>query len=155
MGSNTPETRTAQSGAINSLIGDSVGFTIYGQCASLKNKRQQVYVQGRDGTPVSKHIPSPMALQFMSDFHAQLPGSCKRGFIGRFRVDVHAWYPSWRSDMDLELLYDLLEASGVIENDRYITEKHAYRHIDRENPRVTVRVTVTGPRPVRKTVKKR
>mgnify|MGYP001589623877 CR=1 FL=1 len=40
----------------------------------------------------------------------------------------------------MEHLADCLEKAGVIENDRQIFEKHEWKHIDKDNPRVAIRI---------------
>ena len=48
------------------------------------------------------------------------------------------FYPSRRSDLACDLVYDCLQATGVVANDRYITEKHEYLRVDPLNPRVEI-----------------
>lgn len=56
---------------------------------------------------------------------------------GRVAVNISVFRPAKRGDLDnyLKVLLDALE--GVLyENDKQITEIHAFRYDDKENPRV-------------------
>lgn len=59
---------------------------------------------------------------------------------GDVRLRVKIWYGSRRQDLDVSLIMDLLEKSGVIKNDRQVKEIHAYHALDKENPRSTIRI---------------
>jgi len=54
----------------------------------------------------------------------------------RLSLTATVYQKDMRRDLDIELLCDALQKSGVIQNDRAIWEKHAIRKIDKENPRV-------------------
>lgn len=51
---------------------------------------------------------------------------------------VSVFYPSLRQDMDVELVWDLLQKAHVVTNDRYFREKHVYGGVDKQNPRVEI-----------------
>jgi Holliday junction resolvase RusA-like endonuclease len=112
----------------------AVSFTVIGVCYSMKNSR--ILARGRT-------IEHPKCRRFREDFAVQVP------FIARInlgsktsplRTHVSVWYPTEKQDLDVAVVYDLLQACGVVANDRFIIEKHEYRHIDRKNPRVEIQV---------------
>jgi Holliday junction resolvase RusA-like endonuclease len=51
-------------------------------------------------------------------------------------VKVRVWYQSRRSDLSTELLFDLLQKSGIILNDRQIEHVESFKGLDRDAPRV-------------------
>jgi len=53
----------------------------------------------------------------------------------RYSLTATVYQANLRRDLDIELLCDALQKSGVIANDRAIWDKHSRREIDRENPR--------------------
>lgn len=57
-------------------------------------------------------------------------------------VTVHAYRPARRGDIDgtLKLLLDAMQGH-IYKNDKQIVELHVYRHDDKRNPRVEVKVT--------------
>lgn len=73
-------------------------------------------------------------------------------FEGPIRMDITMYYQSRRSDLDVSLVQDILQQQvdkktkyvtfeGIYKNDRQIEEIHAYRKLDKENPRVEVTIT--------------
>jgi Holliday junction resolvase RusA-like endonuclease len=54
----------------------------------------------------------------------------------RWSLAAVVYYPDMRRDLDIELLCDALQKSGVIANDRAIWRKESERRIDKERPRV-------------------
>ncbi len=113
----------------------SVSFTILGVCYSMKNSKTPV----RNSRVMIKHSK---ALQFERDFALQVPVEAKRGLGSRerlLRAIITVWYPSWRQDVDFALIYDLLQKTGVVSNDRWIRERHEYAAaIDSKNPRCEI-----------------
>ena len=86
---------------------------------------------------------SDKANSYVGSFLAQVPPELRRLAIGGpqslLRANVSVWYRDWRSDVDVELIYDCLQLAGVVSNDRWIREKFVYgAHIDKDNPRVHV-----------------
>ena len=88
-------------------------------------------------------IKSKEALQYEKDFLKQITGEAKQkwGSLERsLRLDAVVYYRSRRSDLSVELLKDLLEKAGVVKNDRYICEEHLWAFVDKDNPRVEMRL---------------
>jgi hypothetical protein len=108
--------------------------TIYGEPASAKNQRRIVKV---GNSP--RLIKSKKALDYCRSFHAQCPKLDE--FIGgdvALRVDV--WYASRRPDLAcMDLIQDLLQ-DKVYSNDRQVKASMSIWNLDRENPRVRVRL---------------
>ena len=115
----------------------SVGFTVFGSLASMKNRRIPL-----KSNPY-KTIPNAQARAFRSDFLAQVPRSAMRclGSLTRpLSVRVTVYYRDMRSDLDAALVYDCLQEAGVVQNDRYIRHKIEIARIDKANPRVEVEI---------------
>lgn len=113
----------------------SVSFSVLGQCWSMKNQRSP---NGRGGT-----YKNAKARKFEEDFGLQVPPEAKIGFGSRdqlLRATVTVWYPSWRQDGDFALIYDLLQKTGVVSNDRWIRQRHEYAEVDPKNPRVEITI---------------
>jgi len=62
---------------------------------------------------------------------------------GPVRIDVNAYFGTCRRKDIQNTLKSLLDALNniVYEDDSQIVELHAYKHLDKENPRVEVHVT--------------
>ena len=117
----------------------SVNLTILGHLPSMKNGRA-IFRNRMTGKPFS--AKSNEARAYAGSFVLQVPAECKRLALGSektpLRAIVSVWYRSNRSDLDTALVYDCLQAAGVISNDRYVLEHHEFKHIDRRNPRVEI-----------------
>lgn len=114
----------------------SVGLVIFGQCYSMKNSK----IPRRNAPGMLKH---PKARRFESDFMVQvLPHhKLELGSKARpLRATVRVFYPSRRQDLDAELIFDLLQKSHVILNDRYVREKHLFALVDTKNPRCEIEI---------------
>lgn len=116
----------------------SVSFTILGVIASMKNSRRpsdrNLYVT----------LKSRGCEAFERDFRAQLPGrACiALGSLTQpLKATVKVFYRDYRSDVDVEFLFDLMQKYGVVVNDRYIRWKDVCGvEVDKLNPRVEVTV---------------
>jgi hypothetical protein len=123
-------------------------FTIRGEAASKANSRQLVTFGDR---PAS--IKSAKARSFETVAMLQIPSAAKRMFSGPVAVEMNIYYASNLPDLDESIVLDVLQAkftgtgkkrklvrTGVYLNDRQVTEKHIFKHIDRANPRVEIAV---------------
>lgn len=131
--SSTALARSTNSGTTSLPNVSSVSFTVLGQLWSMKNGKSP---NRRGGT-----FKNPKARKFEQDFALQVPPGAKVGMGSRdqlLRATVTVWYPSWRQDADFELVYDLLQHTGVVSNDRWIRQKHQYAEVDPKNPRVEI-----------------
>ena len=124
------------SGTIASEIVSTVSFVILGVVYSMKNSKT---LSTRQGKP--RIIKNWKARHFEEDFIAQVPLHARNlRLSGPLRCIVTVYYPSNRQDLDAAIVYDLLQKAGVIQNDRQIIEKHEYRRVDRNKPRVEIHV---------------
>lgn len=137
------------------LKGSVLKGVIEGPLPSMKNGRRIVTRGARGfGRPVS--IKSEDALGFFAKVRdafwvAVAEQTINAGSVpmkGRLVLTATVYYPSLRSDLDVELLKDSLQAAGLIENDRWIREEHLVAEVDRERPRVefTVRASQSAER---------
>ena len=62
---------------------------------------------------------------------------------GWFVLEVKVFHENNRPDLDngLKILLDCLQSCKVIKNDRQCTEIHAYKFVDKTNPRVELTIT--------------
>lgn len=119
-----------------------VKLTIYGNLASKSNTRQLKWHKGPDGKPKPVYIKSKRALKFEKQAALQITGKHRVGLDGPLCLTARVFYDSRRPDLDVSLLMDVLEKTGVYKNDRQIVEQHLYKRLDPHNPRVEV---VVGP----------
>jgi|TARA_R110000824_G_scaffold149633_3_gene319943 hypothetical protein len=110
-----------------------------GEPASAKNQRRIVQVKGKP-----RLIKSKKALDYTKEFYAQAPVlnpllDCDMCLL----VDV--WYASRRPDLAcVDLIQDLLQGVAY-ENDRSIKVSQSIWNLDREHPRVRIRLGVLPP----------
>lgn len=109
-----------------------VHLTIRGEIASKSNSREIVHLPN--------HRPilalSRKAKGWLRAAEKQVPVRDPL-LTGPLIAYVRAFYASERPDLDVELLFDVLQGR-VYANDRQVREKHAYHRIDRSDPRVEV-----------------
>lgn len=94
-----------------------------------------------------KTIPNPQYRAFARDFMLQVPPSARRSIGGLkkpLRAEIIVYYPSMRSDVDVEGVYDLLQKAGVVRNDRYIRQKSVIGRVDKKDPRVEITILEPG-----------
>ena len=117
---------------------------IHGGLPNKSNSRRLVPIRGR-----MRSIKAEDALSFLIRFAwaakagyqcalkgEQLLHMLRPAMETRWSLTATVFQANVRRDLDIELLCDALQKSGVIPNDRAIWEKHAWRKIDKENPRV-------------------
>lgn len=113
---------------------NEVDFTVFGEPASAKNQRRIVKIKGS-----TRLIKSAKALSYAKSFLLQCPqlSSLITGDVSLL-IDVH--YASRRPDLAcVDLIQDLLQ-DRIIENDRQVKASQSLWNLDRQNPRVRVRV---------------
>lgn len=116
----------------------SVTLTILGKPISSTNRKVQTVVNGR-----AYSHKNPEFQKYASDFCNQVQPRCrlKLGSMTKpLRVNITAFFPDWRGDLETKGIYDLLQVAGVISNDLYAIEQHHYRAIDKDNPRLEILV---------------
>jgi Holliday junction resolvase RusA-like endonuclease len=115
-------------------------FEITGQPARKSNSRR-IVKNKKTNKPLL--IKSEVALNYTSEFLSQVPAEAKQRFGGLDKplaLYVVVYYKSRRPDLSIELIMDLLEKSGVVQNDRYIREQRAWGFVDKKNPRIRLRL---------------
>jgi len=119
-----------------------ITLEITGTVVSLKNSRRLVR-KARTGKPFS--IKSADAERWMRDAVAQIPAKYRGLKLGNQEhplcVSIVVYYPSFRQDLSLDLVYDSLQVGGVIENDRWIRRKIDEAKSDKSNPRLEITIT--------------
>jgi Holliday junction resolvase RusA-like endonuclease len=123
-------------------------FTIRGEAASKANSRELENFGDRAAI-----IKSAKARSFEAVAMLQIPSAAKRMFSGPVAVEMNIYYASNLPDLDESIVLDVLQAkftgvgkkrklvrTGVYLNDRQVTEKHIFKHIDKANPRVEIAV---------------
>ena len=112
-------------------------LTILGQLPRKSNSRRIVPVKGSNRY---RSIKSQQALDYEVDFNKQLVARQRQNMEGDLEIKGTIYYQSKRSDLSEELLFDCLERSGVISNDRAVVHKDIWKKIDRRNPRVEIEI---------------
>jgi hypothetical protein len=107
---------------------------ILGEPASAKNQRRIVTHGGKP-----RLIKSKKALDYVSTFNSQCPVMDKI-IEGDVCVWVDVWYASRRPDLAcMDIIMDLLQGRAY-SNDRQVKATMSLWNLDREQPRVRVRV---------------
>jgi hypothetical protein len=120
-------------------MGWDYDFIIEGEPASAKNQRRIVKIGD-----VSRLIKSKKALAYEKTFKAQCP--IKDPLIaGDLFLWVDVWYASRRPDLAcIDIIQDLLQ-DNIYANDRQAKIAGSAWNLDRENPRVRIRVKEMFP----------
>jgi len=113
-------------------------FWILGHVVSMKNSRRMIPGRGARRPMV---IKSQSALEYERIFQAQVPRNAKAQFGQHISAVFVVWYSSRLSDLDVELIKDLLQKSGVILNDRQIVEQFCFKRFDKDRPRLFVQLS--------------
>jgi len=117
-------------------------FTIKGKPERKSNSRRIVR---NKKTKKMLVIKSQEALIYADSFAKQVPDSAKVGVGNKDEILAlwaNVYYPSNRQDLSIEMIKDLLEKNGVVANDRWIKAHLVFGAIDRENPRVDLKLYV-------------
>jgi len=111
---------------------------VKGHLASKSNGRRKAWG--------GRIIKSAAALDFLEAFAWQVKAPKEGPFAGPVSITAWVYYADRRRDLDTSLLQDAIQAAGIIENDRAILEQHAFRFVDKANPRVVFRLDeITNP----------
>jgi len=112
-----------------------IDFTIKGEIPSLKN----VLRFTRNGRPYHQ---DDTVKDYKEAFDLLCPKSAKKLLTGPVEVILHIYKKDNRKDaVNLTaIIYDCLQSSGVIKNDRQIVRWYGFSEIDKSNPRVRIEV---------------
>lgn len=108
---------------------------VQGELCSKSNQRRVARFGQRTAI-----IKSESALEFVQRFLYTVPRP-HTPFTEPVALTVLTYYKDRRRDLDVALLQDCIQKAGIIKNDRQVEEIHAFRYIDKENPRVVFRLT--------------
>jgi len=115
-----------------SLIAD---FMILGEPASKGNCRRVVKIGN-----MPRLIKSKKAIEYSKEFEKQCPVLAEPAEC-HVILTVYVWYRTWRPDIEIELIKDLLQGR-IIKNDRQVVAQMAVRMPnDKNEPRVRIKVT--------------
>ncbi len=118
----------------------ALSLTILGEPGRKSNQRRIVTNQAT-GRPMI--IKSEKAMSYARSFLEQVPEDYEV-HLGDGNNPLALWakvyYASNRPDLSSELLMDLLQEAGVIKNDRFVKAQFLFGAIDRESPRVELRI---------------
>lgn len=117
-------------------------IVIQGQPPRKSNQRR-IVTRGRGKNAPPMLIKSKEALDYIKKFKETVPSKYKQSWGSLkedLRLDIIIWYTSRRPDLSIELIKDCLERAKIIKNDRYVREQHVYGFVDKENPRIHIRI---------------
>lgn len=131
-----------------------IEFVIFGEPASKANSRRIAVVNRKP-----RVIKSAKALFYGLNALRQIPVFARKRLEGPVSVSMTIFYATERPDLDESLILDLLQdihsgsgesrkliQAGVYRNDRQVREKHIYHGIDRDSPRVCIRICSLEPK---------
>jgi Holliday junction resolvase RusA-like endonuclease len=108
-------------------------MTVFGQLPSLKNRRRLIPGKGNRRPMI---IKSKEAMDYEQAFLMAIPQKMRAGYDGPVSLSARIYYQSRRSDLSVELLYDLVAKAGIIVNDRQIMHCECWKGLSKESPRV-------------------
>jgi Holliday junction resolvase RusA-like endonuclease len=115
---------------------EQISLWIPGQPPRKSNNRR--IVRSKRGPRL---IKSQEALDWMEAACACIPPECRLGWGSPdqpIRVTCYCYYETHRPDLSVELVLDTLQMAGVISDDRYVYEIHAYKEFSKRMPGVRV-----------------
>lgn len=113
-----------------------IRFAILGKLPSKSNSYKIITIAGHASLAKTKALK-----EYEKAFYLQCP--CRGADIGGwFKMEVRVFHENNRPDLDngLKILLDCLQSCKVIRNDRQCTEIHAYKFVDKGNPRIEVTI---------------
>lgn len=123
---------------------EPVRATIWDEPASKSNQRIN-FRTGRKcpkcrlGTGAIRSIKSKKARKFLDSVNDQLE-PLPELLQGELRMDIAIWYRTQRPDLDESIVLDALQ--GIFyKDDRQVRERHVYHFVDKEHPRVVVKIS--------------
>ena len=111
-----------------------IRMTIQGKVPSKSNSYKIISFGGHASLAKTSALK-----EYEKAFYLQCP--CRGAMIdGYFTIEIRVFHENNRPDLDnaMKILLDCLQSCNVIKNDRYCTEIHAYKFVDKNNPRVEI-----------------
>ena len=114
-----------------------MNWTIHGEIPSMKNTLR------RSASGAFYHTDNGVQV-YKNNFALQTPRKFKKNLACPVFVSIVVYQKDKRKDFHncCDLVYDALQYSGVIKNDRLIREWHGAGHIDKKDPRVEITLEV-------------
>lgn len=112
--------------------------TILGQSPSKSNSYRIINIHGHGSLAKTQALK-----EYERSFYMQC-GTYRDAAIKQyFRLDIDVYFASQRPDLDnaMKVVLDCLQACNAIDNDRWLTELHARKFVDKANPRVEFTIT--------------
>jgi len=114
---------------------------ILGTLYSKTNSRIPRQAISKQGKRYIKWIKPPKVQKAFEDMVLQVKALWRQPpILTPAELICWVYYPSRRSDLDVSLLMDILQAGGVVVNDRAFHRIKATKYIDPTNPRIEVTV---------------
>lgn len=115
-----------------------IEFTIMGEIPSLKNTLTVSY---KDGKRRFYHTNNNV-LVYKNSFSLLCPNKHKLNIDKPVAVELKIYKKDNRKDgCNLsDMVYDALQFARVIKNDRLVVERHEFDFIDKERPRVEIKI---------------
>lgn len=104
-----------------------------------KSNSRRIARNRRTGAPMV--IKSSAALAWVESALLEIPPAARRNVGGPDHpLAITFWvrYASRRPDLSVELILDVLQQAGVIRDDRYVFETHAFKEICPSDPGVEI-----------------
>ena len=117
--------------------------TIKGIPPSKSNCYKIITLKGKDGKSHASLSKSDAMKKYEQDFYIQLPPHLRNINLDCFfEFHINVYYPSQRSDLDNSLkgILDILQFTKTIKNDNKCVSIHAYKALDKDNPRVEFKI---------------
>lgn len=112
-------------------------FTIYGDVPCKSNSYKVIQRNGHGSMAKTLKLK-----EYERSFYLQCP--LRNANIGAlFKIDVEVFFSSNRKDLDgsFKIILDCLQMTNTIRNDRQCVEIRARKLLDKEKPRVVIRIT--------------
>jgi Holliday junction resolvase RusA-like endonuclease len=125
-----------------------VTFSIAGIPPSKSNAYRIITLKSRTKRQHASLAKTKATRDYERSFDLQIPNSARINIMDAFVFGITIYFPSRRADLDnaLKAILDCLQKGKVIQNDRQCQEIHAYRAIDKENPRIEIILSPTEER---------
>jgi Holliday junction resolvase RusA-like endonuclease len=111
-------------------------MTIQSKVPSKSNSYRIITIGGHASLGKTKALK-----EYEKAFYLQCP--CRGANIENyFSLELKVFHENNRPDLDnaMKILLDCLQTCKVIKNDRQCTEIHAYKYVDKTNPRVEIAI---------------
>ena len=108
-------------------------FTIIGNTPSKSNSYKVIRLGNRCGLGKQKKL-----YDYEKSFLSQMQQYNYKLIEGNFKFIIDVFYDSRRPDLDnsLKVVLDCLQKSKAIKNDNKCLEIKAFKHLDKEKPRI-------------------